>query len=427
MGHRGRFQRVFILALIFLLSACSSNLEETAVAGRIDVTPIPRVSICHATGIEGIPYVEIAVSRETAERHRDHGWDIIPAPLEGCPEGRVVSAERTSEALSGMSGPAQTPRPAQATCATEDSVADALRADGRLSRLAGSLEQAGLMDMLDEFASLTIFAPTDQALDSLPDDVVDEWFEDEGRLNALLLYHAVEGAYTTGELAALSTLETISGELIAVRQDGGDLLLNGSVRLLEPDQPSCNGVLHVIDSVLLPPILEQETNPPPPPPGDNGGVTGGNTGGDSGGGRDNTGGNSGGNNDGGSPGNSSSGGGSSGGSSSGDGDAEDDGDDDKDDKNKDDEDDGDDGGDGDDDDGGTTSGDTTGGATTSGNIGDSTTDGGTTGGGNTDGGDDGDDDDGGDDDGDHGGHNSSGTGGGKEDKDDDDDDDDDDG
>lgn len=268
-----RLLLVLFLGLLIALSACSSNEEETAVAGRIELTPILRAVICHATGFDIKPYVEITVSEETADRHRSHGWDIIPAPLEGCPEALDVSdapdaiptGDAPGEPGEDTERATPTPRPAPAACETGDSVADVLRGDERLSRLAEAFEQSGFMDVLEQHEPLTIFAPTDEAFDSLPEEVVEDWIEDEGRLNALLLYHTVDGDYPSDELRTYSSLETVSGELIRIEVEDDKIVLNGEVRLVEADQEACNGIVHMIDGVLLPAILEEEARPTPTP------------------------------------------------------------------------------------------------------------------------------------------------------------------
>lgn len=273
---------VLLVVIVALgLSACQSDEEPTAVAGRIPVTPIPRITVCHFTDTSILPYAEITISRDAADRHASHAWDIIPAPLEGCPvptdesgvEGmqgpasEAATSEPGSTAQPGQAAqPSPTARPAQATCASgEKSVADIVREDERLSWLEEAVEQAGLERLLEEFGPLTLFAPTDQAMDALPDRMLEDWTSDDGRLNALLLYHLVEGEYSTAALADLSSLETISGELIRIRVDGGEILLNDHAELVEADVEACNGVVHLVEDVLLPPILEQEAEPTPTP------------------------------------------------------------------------------------------------------------------------------------------------------------------
>jgi uncharacterized surface protein with fasciclin (FAS1) repeats len=243
---------VLVIGLLFVLSACDTGEEETAVAGRIEVTPIPRMVICHATGFDAVPYAEITVSQDTVERHRSHAWDIIPAPMEGCPEGvqqvseddvlTATAADNDNERAATTPEPetrqarnaTPTPRP-RVTCEEDDTIAALLRGDDRLERIAGAFEQAGFMDVLAEHGPLTVFAPTDDAFDDLPGDVVDEWINDEGRLNALLLYHTADGNYPAEELRDLSSLEMISGDQVFIDVQDDEIILNEDVRIIDHD------------------------------------------------------------------------------------------------------------------------------------------------------------------------------------------------
>jgi transforming growth factor-beta-induced protein len=139
----------------------------------------------------------------------------------------------------------------------EPSIAEIAVGAGDFETLVAAADAAGLVGLLSdcEAGPFTVFAPTDAAFAALPQDVLDAALADpDGLLTTVLTYHVVPGTVLAEDVVGLSSATTVQGEDIAV--DG--TVLNGSVNIVTTDLVACNGVVHVIDAVLLPPSLTAE-------------------------------------------------------------------------------------------------------------------------------------------------------------------------
>lgn len=135
-------------------------------------------------------------------------------------------------------------------------IVDTALAAGTFNTLAAALEATGLVSVLaDENASFTVFAPTDDAFAALGQETIDALLADPDQLRDILLYHVigeqVVDAATAISLAG-STVAMANGDSIALSLDAGNLLVNTST-VTATDITASNGVIHVIDSVLMPP------------------------------------------------------------------------------------------------------------------------------------------------------------------------------
>ena len=124
---------------------------------------------------------------------------------------------------------------------------------GSFSTLLTAVEAAGLTSTLQGDGPFTVFAPTDAAFNALPDGTLDALLADTDALQSVLLYHVVAGSYSASELEELSSIETLQGQPIVISQ--GSVILNGNM-VQEGDIQADNGIIHVIDRVLLPPELD---------------------------------------------------------------------------------------------------------------------------------------------------------------------------
>lgn len=133
-------------------------------------------------------------------------------------------------------------------------IVDAAIADGRFTTLVAAVEAAGLVDALSGEEELTVFAPTDEAFAALPEGTVEALLEDpEGQLTDILLYHVVAGAVSAADVVELSTATTLLGQDVTITvDDAGNVFLNDSVQVIITDIETDNGIIHVIDAVLLP-------------------------------------------------------------------------------------------------------------------------------------------------------------------------------
>lgn len=139
--------------------------------------------------------------------------------------------------------------PAQARA---DIVDTAVRA-GQFKTLAAALQAAGLVDTLKGAGPFTVFAPTDAAFAALPAGTVENLLKPENRekLVAILTYHVVPGRVTASQVAGMKAARTVEGGDIAIRASGGAVTVDGA-RVVGADVTASNGVIHVIDKVLMP-------------------------------------------------------------------------------------------------------------------------------------------------------------------------------
>jgi hypothetical protein len=119
-----------------------------------------------------------------------------------------------------------------------------------------------LVESLKGKGPFTIFAPTDEAFAKLPKGIVDALLKDKKRLTTLLTYHVVPKSVGSADVAKFetATLESVEGSPIALRMADGSVLLNKSSKVTQADIPCRNGVVHVIDTVLLPPLFTGEAD-----------------------------------------------------------------------------------------------------------------------------------------------------------------------
>lgn len=125
--------------------------------------------------------------------------------------------------------------------------------DGRFTTLVAALEAAGLVEALQGEGPFTVFAPTDEAFEALPDGTVEGLLADTEALANVLLYHVVDGKVMAAEVLELDgqEVETLSGSMVMVTIEDEIVKIN-EAQVLIPDIEASNGVIHVIDAVLVP-------------------------------------------------------------------------------------------------------------------------------------------------------------------------------
>ena len=126
------------------------------------------------------------------------------------------------------------------------------QATGEFDELIAAVSRAGLVGTLDGNRQFTVFAPTDAAFAKLPKATLNTLMTDKAKLKAVLLYHVVPGKVTANEVAKLSTAKTANGKPITIRIAGGNVFVNGA-KVTKTDVMATNGVIHVINRVLIPP------------------------------------------------------------------------------------------------------------------------------------------------------------------------------
>ncbi len=132
-----------------------------------------------------------------------------------------------------------------------DSIPGTLTSRGDFTTLLAAAEAAGLVETLQSGGPFTLFAPNDAAFAKLPDGTVASLLADPEQLSQILLYHVVPGSVDAATVVTLSGATTVQGSDVTVSTDGGVSINEANV--IETDLAASNGIIHVIDSVLLPP------------------------------------------------------------------------------------------------------------------------------------------------------------------------------
>jgi transforming growth factor-beta-induced protein len=125
-------------------------------------------------------------------------------------------------------------------------------AAGEFTTLLAAVEAAGLVETLEGEGPYTAFAPTDDAFAALPEGTVEGLLEDPEALSDILLYHVVPGEVTSDQVVTLESATTAQGSDVSIRVEGDSVLVNDA-QVIMTDIQASNGVIHVIDAVLLPP------------------------------------------------------------------------------------------------------------------------------------------------------------------------------
>ena len=132
-------------------------------------------------------------------------------------------------------------------------IVDIAASAGSFKTLVAAVQAAGLVEALKGQGPLTVFAPTDEAFDKLPAGTVENLLkpENKDKLIAVLTYHVVPGRVTAGEVVNLVSAKTINGRSLKISTQQGKVMVDGA-RVTATDIMASNGVIHVIDSVVLP-------------------------------------------------------------------------------------------------------------------------------------------------------------------------------
>ena len=133
---------------------------------------------------------------------------------------------------------------------TKDLVDTAVAA-GNFTTLVKALQAADLVNTLKGKGPFTVFAPTDEAFAKLPPGTLDGLLKDLPRLKAVLTYHVVAGRVTAKQVMKLKSAKTLNGATVRISAKDG-VKVNGAM-VTTPDVFASNGVIHIIDAVLLPP------------------------------------------------------------------------------------------------------------------------------------------------------------------------------
>jgi transforming growth factor-beta-induced protein len=130
---------------------------------------------------------------------------------------------------------------------------------GQFTTLASLLTKAGLVDTLSTGGPFTVFAPTDAAFAKVPQATLDALGKNPALLKSVLLYHVVPGRVTAADVVKLSSAKTLEGRSLSIKAAGGSVYVD-KAKVTTPDVMASNGVIHVIDSVLIPKAATAQKN-----------------------------------------------------------------------------------------------------------------------------------------------------------------------
>jgi uncharacterized surface protein with fasciclin (FAS1) repeats len=132
-------------------------------------------------------------------------------------------------------------------------IVDTAVAAGSFKTLAAALKAGGLIETLKGAGPFTVFAPTDEAFAKLPAGTVESLLkpENKGQLVKILTYHVVPGKFMATDVTKLNSAKTVQGESLTIKTSEGKVMVNNA-QVLKTDIPASNGVIHVIDTVVMP-------------------------------------------------------------------------------------------------------------------------------------------------------------------------------
>ena len=135
--------------------------------------------------------------------------------------------------------------------AQQKDIVDTAVAAGGFKTLAKLLTDAELIGVMKGPGPFTVFAPTDEAFAKVPKDVLAALGKDKAKLQAVLTYHELTSSWTSDDVKMVKSAGTAQGQSLAIGMAGGSITVNGA-KVIKADIKCSNGVIHVIDAVLLP-------------------------------------------------------------------------------------------------------------------------------------------------------------------------------
>ena len=131
-------------------------------------------------------------------------------------------------------------------------IVDTAVAAGNFKTLVTAVKAAGLVDTLKSTGPFTVFAPTDEAFAKLPAGTIEALLKDTEKLKGILTYHVVAGTVMAADVVKLKTAKTVQGQSVKISVKGSTVKVDGAT-VVKTDIVCDNGVIHVIDAVILPP------------------------------------------------------------------------------------------------------------------------------------------------------------------------------
>src|SRR5690349_1254370 len=152
--------------------------------------------------------------------------------------------------LAAVAGAAATQ--ARTTSRSEGDIVATATAAGQFTTLTKLLKRAGLVSALRQPGPYTVFAPTDAAFKKVPKKTLKALLANKAKLKAVLLYHIVSGKVTAADVVKLRSAKTLNGKKVRIRVSGSNVFVN-TAKVVKADVMATNGVIHVVNRVLIPP------------------------------------------------------------------------------------------------------------------------------------------------------------------------------
>jgi uncharacterized surface protein with fasciclin (FAS1) repeats len=143
------------------------------------------------------------------------------------------------------------PTPADISVENDEDIVSVATEAGSFKTLLTALEAAGLTDVLKGDGPFTVFAPTDEAFAAVPEETLNALLADKEALTAVLTYHVVSGKVMAEDVVKLNSATTVQGQDVDIKVDMGKVYVDGA-QVVAADVPASNGVIHVINKVILP-------------------------------------------------------------------------------------------------------------------------------------------------------------------------------
>jgi len=134
----------------------------------------------------------------------------------------------------------------------EKDIVDTAVGAGQFKTLVTAVKAAGLVETLKGKGPFTVFAPTDEAFAKIPKEKLEALLKDKDALSAVLTYHVVPGKVMAADVVKLDTAKTVQGKSITITNKDGKVMINDAT-VVKTDIVCENGVIHIIDAVILPP------------------------------------------------------------------------------------------------------------------------------------------------------------------------------
>ena len=164
---------------------------------------------------------------------------------------RIRTLVTASTAAVAVAAAAPATAGARPQAASDKNIVETAVGAGQFTTLASLLGQAGLVDTLQGKGRFTVFAPTDKAFAKVPQATLDALAADKAKLRSVLLYHVAKGKLTARKVVKRRSIKTLNGQRVRVKVRHGKVFVGGA-RVTTPDVLASNGVIHVINKVLIP-------------------------------------------------------------------------------------------------------------------------------------------------------------------------------